>query len=674
MDINKTLISTALLTAIFEKTKKGNVDLMAPFILYIISEGEEKANDEYIKKRMEKDFSFLDFPHVVLKLIIKKLKKEGKIEQLEYKYHILPSANEEVESFKKRMERAQKESKKVMDALISYLKENTSINIDYTITKKALTAFLDKYGYIIYNDFELYKMKLKSGGNLQFFIGKFIENEYQKKSEIFTYLKNNIEGLMLANVIYLQIDTSADNNLNKLDCYFDSPFLLRIIKFKSEEDNKSAEELIQLLKKLGARIKCFRHSFNEVQAILRNYIENENNGGKTLEALDLGDYSEIELFQMYMDLENIFNAYGITIEEKPNYEKEKFKKNCYEDEIDEKKLKEILIERYTNKNIKDRTIGNDIDSVAAIFRLRESKRPQKLEDCKAIFITSNYDIRDATRQLLNINEKIEISPVISDIDLTTIVWLRTLEKSPNIPQDKLIENARAAMKPTTSIIDAFNKSVKKIKNQKYANNSQSLNSLIYSTHFASKFMDEIKGDENRVNARLIVKVYEETESEIKKVRQENINEKAKNLKLELKNNEIKEEFDSFKKQVVKNINEKYDKKIENIGKWICKSVEVICTIIIWIILICILYFENTDKCTINKIVCQIIYMAMWVISILSTINIFYSLPFIGSLPKKISKKIYTSAMPKISAYYRAKQKDELNTYYKENDDSQTIYK
>ena len=38
MDINKTLISTALLTAIFEKTKKGNIELISPFVLYIISE------------------------------------------------------------------------------------------------------------------------------------------------------------------------------------------------------------------------------------------------------------------------------------------------------------------------------------------------------------------------------------------------------------------------------------------------------------------------------------------------------------------------------------------------------------------------------------------------------------------------------------------------------------
>ena len=37
MDVNKTLISTAMLTAIFEKTKKSNIDLIAPFVLFIIS-------------------------------------------------------------------------------------------------------------------------------------------------------------------------------------------------------------------------------------------------------------------------------------------------------------------------------------------------------------------------------------------------------------------------------------------------------------------------------------------------------------------------------------------------------------------------------------------------------------------------------------------------------------
>src|SRR5699024_11142470 len=108
-------------------------------------------------------------------------------------------------------------------------------------------------------------------------------------------LINIIEGLLLANVIYLQVTPDNTTNLNKLNCYFDTPFLLRILGFKEKEDNESAVELIDLLKKQGATIKCFTHSFNEVQSILRNYIDNREigiiNPTKTLESLDIEEYN-----------------------------------------------------------------------------------------------------------------------------------------------------------------------------------------------------------------------------------------------------------------------------------------------------------------------------------------------------------------------------------------------
>lgn len=58
MDINKTLVSTAMLTAIFEKTKKGNIYLIAPFVLYIIFKAEEGINEEDIIRDMAIEFSF----------------------------------------------------------------------------------------------------------------------------------------------------------------------------------------------------------------------------------------------------------------------------------------------------------------------------------------------------------------------------------------------------------------------------------------------------------------------------------------------------------------------------------------------------------------------------------------------------------------------------------------
>lgn len=675
MDVNKTLISTALLTAIFEKTKKGNIELISPFVLYIISENDSLTDNDYIKNKIENDFSFLNFPHAVINIIINKLKKDGKIEQKDNKYSLLPKSKREVEDFKRRMNNAEFETKEVMQSLMNYLKNHTSLKINYNNVKTALASFLDKNGYIIYNNFEPSKLKVKNGDTLQFFIGKFIENEYNLSSSIFQLLINIIEGLLLSNVIYLQIDINNITNLEKLNCYFDSPFLLRLIEFKTHEDNESAKELVELLKNQGAKIKCFRHSFNEVQAILKNYIDNKNIGlnGKTLEALDLEDYNDIELNEIYLNLENIFEQYGITIEETPDYEKENYKNNKYEDVIDEKKLRDILLSRYNDKNIKDIVIDNDINSVSAITRLRKGKRVQKLEDCNSIFVTSNYDIRTSVRQLLNIDEKLEISPAIGDVDLTAIVWLRTLKDNSNLPKDKLIENARAAMKPSPTIIEEFNKSLDKIKKTKYVKDGNSLQALIYTTHFSSQLMDEIEGDASNIKPSTIVNLYEKTLEDARIIKTENKNERNNNKKLQAKNDELAKkliEIEQKNDTVITNINKKYDKKIVKYTNRISQISKILFDIILLFILIISVYYTLFYSEAIKKY--KFVYIIFSIVSLYSLVSSFIELPYFFSFSKLLKKWVYTKILPIISNHYRKKQKQELDTLFSNVDKGGSI--
>lgn len=669
MDINKTLISTAMLTAIFEKTKKGNIDLIAPFVLYIISKNEYGATEETIISQMETEFSFLNFPRAVLKIIINKLKKEQKIELKNKRYLLLDGSKKEIDLFNERHLNASKESKEVVDALWNYLKNNTTIKTNYNNVKIAFGAFLDKNGYIIYNNFNPQNLKIKNNDRLQFFIAKFIKNQYINQTKEFKLLINIIEGLLLANVIYLQVTPDNTTNLNKLDCYFDTPFLLRILEFKEKEDNESAIELVELLKQQGATIKCFTHSFNEVQFILKNYIDNREKGiinpTKTLESLDIEEYNITELNELYINLEEIFKEKEILIEDKPNYEKTEYIKSKYEDQIDEKKLKEIIIERYENKDIKEIVVDNDIDSISAIMRLRKGKKIQKFEDCNAIFVTSNHDLRTSTNQLLKINERIEISPVISDVDLTAIMWLRSLKDNPTLPKDKLIENARALLKPTPNIIEEFNKSLDKIKKVKYAKDGRALQSLIYTTHFSSKFMDEIEGDINKVNPSTIIKVYEKSLIDAELIGKENLLEKNKNQKLQKENEDLVEKLimkDKERDEFVDKIIKKYENKINRTSKIICLFVKVIINLLI-ISLLIVGFLDIIG--VFNESKSQYISWILFLISIYSLLGEFIEVPFLYNISSFVEKLTYTKTLPKITKYFRKKQKKEFDYYFKD---------
>lgn len=659
MNPDKILTSTAMLTAIFEKSRCSNINLMHPFVLKIISDNNGCCDDDLIIKKMMESYCFIDFPHAVLTLIINKMKKDKYIELRDKSYFILSKSKVLIDDFDRRYENAKADTKKINDKLFEYLKENVSFKITYDGVRMAFASFLDKYGYMLYNNYESagnIRVRKKDKDKLHFFIGKFIVDEYHNNSEIFNILEDIIIGLFLSNVIYLQIEVNPVDDLSGLSCYFDTPFLLRLIDFKDAKDNLTAHELVDLLKMQNAKIKCFRHSFDEVRGILLNYIQNRfsRTQVKTLEGLDVIGYNDTELNSLYVNLESEFKEAGITIEEKPDYEKNKYKENPFEDQIDEKKLRSILIERYSNKEIEDRVIDNDIDSVSAILRLRRGKKVDKFEKCNSIFITSNYDIRIATNQLLKIDERIEIGPVVSDIDLTAIVWLRTLRDNPNMPQEKLIENARAALKPTPEIIKEFNDSLNKIKSSKYIKDGTSLQALIYTSHFASQFMNEIEGSAANVNPSLIKKVYEETLKESEVLKEDNKKRQIENDDLVKKLLEKDQKIENVKKAII----DKYSKKIsfanKVLSKWIRKIITgiVICIFIFCLIIFVLDYF-------VEEIQSPFILYILAFLGAYSMMGDFFPIANIHGLGTILGKIIYTWLFPKINGYYKRKEEMEI---------------
>ena len=298
--------------------------------------------------------------------------------------------------------------------------------------------------------------------NITYHIGRCIYEHIEKQDVIYTYLVNIIEGALIANALYVNIDNDNKTDLKKLNCFFDTPFMLRVLDLKLPDENKSALELVNLLKNLNVKIKCFKHNYDEIENILEEYIKNFGKPQeKTLENLILQNYSESDVRHLLNSLDSLFSNLGIEIVDVPAYDKKKYKYV-----IDEKALNENLLAVYKNKKTSIKTIENDVKSVSAIMRLRDGKEYRKLEDCNAIFVTTNKDIRVETNKLLNLDTNFKISPVVSDIDLTAIVWLKSLINNKNLPEMKLTENAMAAIKPSSMLRKRFNQSLSNLKTSK----------------------------------------------------------------------------------------------------------------------------------------------------------------------------------------------------------------
>ena len=129
---NSALISTAMLSAIFEENRQDNVALLIPFVIKIIYDDSSIKENEIVEK-MQNSYSFNNFPHAIAKIIINRLKKQQIIKQENGKYVFITDVSKIVRDFNERHEKTKKE-----------------IDEDPRTTKD---LFVDRYGAAPLSDF-----------------------------------------------------------------------------------------------------------------------------------------------------------------------------------------------------------------------------------------------------------------------------------------------------------------------------------------------------------------------------------------------------------------------------------------------------------------------------------------------------------------------------------------
>lgn len=648
MKNNSALISTAMLSAIFEENKQDNVALLVPFIIKIIYDDSSVSEKEIVEK-MQNVYSFNNFPHAIVKIIINRLKKQQIIKQENGKYIFITDVSKIVQEFNDRLEKSKKEIEEIIRGLTDYFKKNTNLKLNYLECRNSFAKFLDQNGYLLYEDMGNSTRINKNIDNITYHIGRFINEHIEKQDIIYSYLVNIIEGSLIANALYVNIDNQNNTDLKKLTCFFDTPFMLRVLELKLPDENKSALELVDLLKELNVKIKCFRHNYNEIEYILEDYLKNYGKPQeKTLENLILKNYSESDVRHLLNSLDTVFANLGIEIVEVPDYDEKKYKHI-----IDEKQLNKNLFNTYKNKQINPKTIENDVKSVSAIMRLRDGKEYRKLEDCNAIFVTTNKDIRNETNKLLNLDVNFKISPVVSDMDLTAIVWLKSMINNKNLPEMKLTENAMAAIKPSSALRKKFHQSLSNLKTSKTDVTPETLYNLLCSNYYVEDLMINVNGDIKKINPGVLINTYEET---LKKnsLLTEQDNKLSKENE-ELINQLLRKEEDD--KKYRKNIYNKYAKMeqlVINIINVIEKSLKIAVSLFLFY-----LSYKQSNKPSPSVIVGRI-YIILGIYTLLCNfipISVFQIFEYLFN---KINEKVFIA----LNKHYTKVCEKEISTIFK----------
>ena len=522
---------------------------------------------------MDEEFGFPNIPKAVIIKIFNRMKKI--IIRNEKKFYLIKDLSEETQKFDENKNQIQDESNNVINSLMEYLRKcNKNFNnITLEETKKLLNIFLEKNGFITIDNIE----NLKNVGEYKtdqanYYIAKFILDENENDTRIFNSIYKIVCGFMLANTIYIQVENDNKASLKNLDCYLDTPIILNLLELKTKEENNSTKLLIELLEKKQARIKCFEHNYREVYSIIFAYKENlKKYRYKTLEGLDIKNYTYSDVERLLDNLKNLLKKKHVEVVEKPSYDD-------YGAVIDEQGLEFFLKEKYKDKiEKKEKVLGPDVDSISAISRLRKGKYVTKLEESKAIFVTTNYDLIKYSNLFLNKKEFGEISYSISDIELTTILWLKTFRTNPELPRFKLIENARLSLEPSNQIMERFKDVIEKMKEEELINDTDVLENLKTNLYYKAELMEKIEGDSDNITNEVVRGIIDK-QTENLQIQLNVAKEKISQLEHE------KQESENKKKDTRQMIEKECFTKASKISKIIGKIIKILIYVIYSVII------------------------------------------------------------------------------------------
>lgn len=177
----------------------------------------------------------------------------------------------------------------------------------------------------------------------------------------------------------------------------------------------------------------------------------------------------------------------------------------------------IIVRRY--KNVSPRTLRHDIAAIESIRELREGQKARKLQDSKALFLSSDVRLSRASFDGLGHKRRGTVAEVVHDGTLASILWLRSPSASPLL-------RAIVAAHSKNLFVDRrvwarFLEVVQSLKEQGEVHD-EDLADLLYRDYVSTVLVDIDANNVNQVNEQFILQ-------EVEKARQARLRRRAKDI-------------------------------------------------------------------------------------------------------------------------------------------------
>ena len=316
----------------------------------------------------------------------------------------------------------------VRDLFIKYSQDEFNIKIDKELAKEIFDNYL--YTVSAENNLNL------EGDNAKFYyiFQCFLKKLYNSDRENLSL----IENFGIANQIQNIVIFSAEVDKHFLtDCvvFLDTPILMKVLGYDGMELATSYRDFIGDLKKAGAKIKIFEHTFEELWSILFNFKRCIAQGifdGKGVmtflnarkEFLESTNKKELPLDKDLV--RDDIDAMGFEIIDISEIDNLKNKDNYTDWDIDVSILKECLIKADPSYQRYESRLSKDCQSIISVFRLRkisEISDPRNFRDGKYYLLVDNFALITALKDYYRkTNDKKTINELLLESSIVFDLW------------------------------------------------------------------------------------------------------------------------------------------------------------------------------------------------------------------------------------------------------------
>lgn len=457
----KTITSLAILKV---NSDEGldHLDNFVPFLTHLI---KIKNYNEIIAHKLEKDFNNeygLVIPYHALISIINRAKKRGYIKKEFGRYFAIKEKIIE-DNFAEISTNQVRKINNIIDSFRKYAFKEYNKDISTEEAEGAILSFLKEHDVDILfasqNESAIPEIEVRDT-NI-FLLNKYINNVFKNDPTVSEYLVDISLGQALVNSILCEEFNSYIYNLEGLHCYLDADLIFNLLGTSGQEIKDAYQSFFNTLLESKVKLILFRHTYEEVDSILRSCLKWINNplfdseqASRTMLYFISTDYKKSDIDLFIAQIKPTLDKFNIEIEDKPPYQEN------YEYQINEKELKDAITPIYhhyeTGESDRELTIDRDVDSISAIHRLRKGQIVKTLKEAKHIFITTNSSLAMVVSKFEKGKfETFNIPSCLTDIFMGTTLWVGNPQKYREINRKRLIANVYASLRPNDRLLRKY---------------------------------------------------------------------------------------------------------------------------------------------------------------------------------------------------------------------------